>query len=59
MIVPVFKLKPHTLGVPSILATPGQLVTLDKSGRASLELIWQQLEPQGEKWKGWWKVPGG
>ena len=43
MIVPVFKLKPHTLGVPSILATPRQLVTLDKSGRASLELIWQQL----------------
>ena len=31
MIVPVFKLKSHTLGVPSMLATPGQMVILDKS----------------------------
>lgn len=69
MIVPVFKLKPHTRTV----GHPGQVC-----GRASLELIWQQLwgnemnlpfapekekttklESQGKKWKGWWKVPGG
>lgn len=30
-IVPVFKLKSHTLGTPSVLGIPGQLVILDKS----------------------------